>query len=69
MREFEGKANRTASIKHHQYRGKFVFLDNDRYDIPNSKVTILGSPLFSFPPIQDRDYVDAFYLSRDAAEH
>ncbi|KAI1775239.1 hypothetical protein F4818DRAFT_441337 [Hypoxylon cercidicola] len=44
--------------------GKFVLLDNDRFDMPDENVTILGSTLFSFPPAEDRDHIDDFYRSR-----
>ncbi|KAI0387494.1 hypothetical protein F5Y04DRAFT_286617 [Hypomontagnella monticulosa] len=41
--------------------GKFVLLDDSRYDIPTEKITILGGTLFTHPPLDKLDVIDKYY--------
>lgn len=41
--------------------GKFVLLDDNRYDIPDEKITILGGTLFTHPPHDELHVIDEYY--------
>ncbi|KAI6087989.1 hypothetical protein F4821DRAFT_234989 [Hypoxylon rubiginosum] len=58
---FQLTMNDKAAID--ESRGRFVFLDNARYDLPEVNISILGTTLFSFPPVSDAEKINEFYRS------